>query len=302
MGGQTGGGAVAGIGPIRLPAPGVLAHARRPHRIVKRRAKKGLLNSEQVERAVGDLPDWYARAELVAALDSRAVPQSRLNRVLFDRLNDPVSDVAVSAAVHLGLQETAVDACTPMHVSAGPALAAFGVLEGEAKRACGIRQAFERLLGGRTPLVDWQRYFGRTYRRAEVLPVRWSGYLMDPTAWVNAMDVFCDWLVDALFRNDPSIGRYELGKIGSVLNATDRFPQTYPRVFKLAAGIHDKRGESDLSHPKKQKGNTLLRPTSRIPYQYLKTARKLVRAALTELAAKWPVAQPAARRAGRGRP
>lgn len=254
--------------------------------------KRDLITTDEIERAVCDLPDWYARAELVAALDSRAVPQPRLNTVLFDRLNDGVSDVAVAAAVHLGLQETAVDANTPMHVSAGPALAAFGVLEGEAKRACGIHHAFERLLGGRPPLVDWPRFFGRTYRRAEVQAVRCSGYLMDPTAWVNAMDVFCDWLVDALFRHDPFIGRYELGKIGSVLNAAGRFAHAYPRVFKLAAGIHDKRGESDLSHPKKRKGNIHIRPTSRIPHQYFKTAKKLVRAALTELAAKWPIAQP----------
>jgi retron-type reverse transcriptase len=249
--------------------------------------KRGLIGGHEAKKAVADLPEWYARAELVTALDSRAIPQPELNQVLFGRLNDPVSDVAVAAAVHLGLQGTLVDAAVSMHIAAGPVLSAFGVLDGEVSRACGIAHAFERLLGEKPHAVDWKRFFGKSYRHAEIKAVRWSGYLTDATAWVNLMDVFCDLLLDALYRNEPSLGNYTLGRIGSVLSAGGRLQRAYPRVFKLAHEIHEKRGESDLSHPKKRSGNTYIKPTSFIKYSYFKTARNLVRAALAELGLKW---------------
>ncbi len=256
--------------------------------------QRQLLTSDQVARAATDLPEWYARAEMVTALNSHTLPQPRLNELLFNRLNDPVSDVAIAAAVHLGLQGTVVDGTTPMHVTAGPVLSAFGVLSGDAKRACGISHAFERLLGVKPPAVDWPFFFGKTYRRAESQAVRWSGYLSDATAWVNGMDVFCDWLLDALYRNDTTIrGTYTLNGIGSVLGAGSPLSRAYPKVFKLAHDVHEKRGESDLSHPKKRRGNTYIRPTSFIRYGFFRVARGLVREALVELATKWPVTQSA---------
>jgi hypothetical protein len=260
--------------------------------------KRGLFTPEQIDAAASDLQEWYARAELVVALDSRAIPQPGLNATLFGRLNDPVSDVAIAAAVHLGLQETSVDAQLPMHSAAGPVLSAFGSLEGEVKRACGITHAFERLLGVKPPPVDWKRLFGKTYRRAEIQAVRWSGYLSDATAWVNGTDVFCDWLLDALYRKDGTIpGVYKLGNIGSVLGPGSPLQKAYPKVFEFAREIHEKRSESDLSHPKKRKGKVDIKPTSYILFSYFRTAKRLAAAALVELAAKWPVVIPAARRA-----
>jgi hypothetical protein len=258
--------------------------------------KRGLLTSGQAEKAVNELPEWYTRAELTAALDSRAIPQPGLNDVLYSRLNDPVSDVAIAAAAHLGVQETIVNANTPMHVAAGPVLSAFAALDGDARRACGITHGFERFLGGKPPEVDWVRFFGRTYRQAETQAVRWSGYLTDATAWVNCMDVFCDWMLEALYRADPMIrGVYKLGSIGSVLQPGSPLAAAYPKVFKLAYDIHDKRLSSDLSHPKKRKGNTYTKPTSYIKFHYFRLAKKLVLEALTELASKWPLAEPVSR-------
>ena len=258
--------------------------------------RRGLLNAGQVVKAVTDLPEWYARAELVDALDSRTLPQPGLTETLRARLNDPVSDVAISAAVHLGLQETTIDANTKMHPTAGPVLSAFGILSGSVKRPCGIAHAFERLFKAEPPGVDWAAFFGKNYRRAEIQAVRWSGYLADATAWVNGMDVFLDWMLEALYRNDSSIrGTYKLGSIGSVLGSGSPLSLAYPKVFALAHDIHERRGESDLSHPKKRKGTVYLRPTSFIRYRYFITAKKLALEALKELAWKWPTTQPAPR-------
>jgi hypothetical protein len=40
----------------------------------------------------------------------------------------------------------------------------------------------------------------------------------DISAWVNAMDVFDDLLLNALYTHDSSLGKYTLGQIGSVLH------------------------------------------------------------------------------------
>jgi hypothetical protein len=153
-----------------------------------------------------------------------------------------------------------------------------------------VARAFERLLKKKPPQVDWPTFFGRTYRQAEIQAVRWSGYLADATAWVNGMDVFCDRLLDALFRADPSIGNYALGTIGSVLNTpTSRFAVKYPKTYQLVNDIHARRGESDLSHAKKRKGKVYLKSTSYIRHRYFTTARKLVSDALGEMAISWPV-------------
>jgi hypothetical protein len=81
--------------------------------------------------------------------------------VLFSCLNDPVSDVAIAAAAPLGLQETTVDANTPMHVAAAPVLSAFGCLRVTPAERAGSH-TFDRLLGGKSPAVGWARFFGRT--------------------------------------------------------------------------------------------------------------------------------------------
>lgn len=105
------------------------------------------------------------------------------------------------------------------------------------------------------------------------------------------MDVFLDWLLDALFRTDPSIsGSYKMGAIGAVLGPNSPLSKAYPKVFALAHDIHERRGESDLSRVKKRKGNVYLRPTSFIRFRYFATARKLAREALGELVEKWRLA------------
>ena len=77
---------------------------------------------------------------------------------------------------------------------------------------CGINQSLIRML--RTvPVVNWRRFFQRDYRRVEQQVVCIAGYHdTDVTSWVNAMDVFNDWLLNALHRNDPSIGKYNSRK------------------------------------------------------------------------------------------
>lgn len=103
----------------------------------------------------------------------------------------------------------------------------------------------------------------------------------DITAWVNAMDVFDDWLLEALYDQDKSLGIYSA--IGSVIDAK-RLVQNYPNVQAMVKSVHEKRYVSALSHAKEKRTG---RPTQPIKFAYLKTAKPLARAAIIELAAKW---------------
>jgi hypothetical protein len=137
--------------------------------------------------------------------------------------------------------------------------------------------------------MDWRRFFGRDYRSAERQAVLCSGRAQaDITAWVNAMDVFNDWLVKALFRRDKTLGSgYTIGKLGSMMHQVN-FKTSYPAVQALVVEIHEKRGESSLSHPVKKKGAVIVKRTRLIPYRYIFRAKKYVRKALMELAAVFP--------------
>ena len=103
------------------------------------------------------------------------------------------------------------------------------------------------------------------------------------TAFVNASDVFNDRLLSCLYGHDATLGTYTLGQIGSVLSSV-RLRTRYPAVSQLCNGIHNERLKSSLSHPTVK---TTGRPTSRIPYRYVHTAKRLYSRAISELEFMW---------------
>jgi hypothetical protein len=128
--------------------------------------------------------------------------------------------------------------------------------------------------------IDWRRLFGKDYRSVERQIVQCRAYAdTNPTAWVNAMDVFNDWLLIALYKRDPALGAYTPGKVGSIMGST-RLKSSYPRVLTFVQSVHNKRYESSLSHAKIKKSG---RATAPIRFQYLKTGRRLLRNAVSEL-------------------
>ncbi len=137
---------------------------------------------------------------------------------------------------------------------------------------------------GKVPAIKWKSVFKKDYAQAERQAVMCRAKAdTDVSAWVNATDVFDDLLLNALYRHDTSLGKYTLGKIGSVLNG-GRLQKAYPAIYALVEDMHARRLESALSHPTVRKTG---HPTKLIKYGYLKKAKSLIRAALAELAAKW---------------
>jgi hypothetical protein len=246
-----------------------------------------LLTASQVARKIREKSPWWTRAELLGVLDRAAIARPLRDELLNECLRDPISDVAVAAAVRLAIPVGSKVSVPPRQVQTGAArvLEAFRMVPKGAGAVCGIERYFQKLLQGTPPAMDWKRFFGRDYRSAERQAVLCSGLAqVNVTAWVNATDVFNDWLLSALFRRDKTLGStYTIGKLGSMMHQGN-LKTTYPAVQALVVEIHEKRGESSLSHPVKKKGAVIVKRAGLIRYGYIFRAKKYVRMALAELA------------------
>lgn len=157
----------------------------------------------------------------------------------------------------------------------------LGMVQRSTAAHCGINTALAKM-DNRIPTANWKKLFDTRYSQAElqiIETVAASG--VNITGFVNLLDVFDDLLVDAVYRADPSIGSYTLGKIGSALNApTGRFAVKYPKTYALAREVHDRRYESMASHPLIK---TTGRPTKKISFKFLPTVKRLLRECVAEL-------------------
>lgn len=225
---------------------------------------------------------WWVSAHIFRALDEQYPGTSTGNRIANEAIRIGKPDVAIAAAWYLATTGlTLTGSKREISPSAKCVLREFGLLSRGVPGICGIHQSLERLCG-RTPDIDWRRFFGPTYRRAEkqMIACR-ANSETSASAWVMALDVFNDWLLDGVYRKDPSIGTYTLGKIGSVLQST-RLRAKYPSLLAYVSEIHEKRLESNLAHPLVRRTG---RPTKYIRFRYVRESKVLLRAAIREIAA-----------------
>jgi len=251
--------------------------------------RRDLIARRFISARVKKLPAWWAQGEILAAIGKSCMSEQAATALLNEYLQASVSDVAVAAAVNIAKEKIAVTAKAPeMQRSAACVLECFNLIRRGAVRFCGIRRFFERLLDGESYEIDWKKIFGRKYRRVDRQSVWCRAFAQtDITAWVNAMDVFNDFLLDALCKHDPLLPKYTLGGVGSILSCT-RLLTEYPAVTALVMEIHEKRSNSALSHSVKTRGKArvVVGATGRIKFSYINRAKKFVRAAVRELAAK----------------
>src|SRR5205823_2050056 len=151
--------------------------------------------------------EWWARAELVAALEDQFIGKPSLEALVNAKLEDKVSDVAVAAAVLVSERAIAVTAPrAAIHPLAARVLEALGVVPNAAAAVCGVEVSMSRLLGRTLPRIDWKAVFGLHYVQAERQALWCRAYAeTDITAWVNAMDVFNDWLLQGLYAHDATL-------------------------------------------------------------------------------------------------
>jgi hypothetical protein len=201
-----------------------------------------------------------------------------------DGIRDRFDDVALAAAGALASNGLIVAGpLKSLNLAAARALRQLGIISRLPKGVDSVERSLGRLVGQATG-VNWRAVFGRNYKQAEKQAVFCRALAdTDATAFVNAADVFNDLLLSRLYRHDPKLGTYALGGIGSILTST-RLKKRYPCMFALVSDVHEQRYVSSLSHAKARRTG---KPTGRIKFKYLKTAKRVMRKAFTELAANW---------------
>jgi hypothetical protein len=215
-------------------------------------------------------------------LSDRSFGQPSFAWLVNRTVRDHSFEVAMAAASLI--QKEGIAIARPMkgiHPNAARILRELGIIQRARLEPCGIHVYFKRLVG-RTPEIRWRALFGPNHRQAESQAILCRACAeTNITAWVNAMDVFDDLLLSALYGQDVSLGAYSA--LGSVIDSK-RLAHNYPNVQAMAKSVHEKRYASALSHARERRTG---RPTETIKFAYLKTAKPLVRAAILELATKW---------------
>lgn len=243
------------------------------------------LNYNQKQTLVG-FNNWWVRSNIVSCLREDFIGRPSYETLINKLLRDKVSDVCIVASdccieYGLALHKPTSDINRLAQIS----LKKTGYLGQVSAKDYFIHDAIVNILGYKTNPIDWKKILGKRYK--ELLPkiVRWNGYVQtDPTALVNITDTINDSLLDILFSHDGEIGNYQHGHIGSVLIANSKFAKKYPDLFIAVKDIHDKRLESDLSHPKVKSTG---KPTKFVKYKELEPLFKALSKGYLELWSNW---------------
>lgn len=245
--------------------------------------RTGRLTPHQLVYVCKAARSWWTRATLIDNMELKYVGVSTLERIFQHGIKDKARDVALAAGWKAYVDGVTLTGQRNHWNSSGAILLReVGVIQRSTASYCGIEKSFQRL-DPKIPKISWRRLFGGHYDQAERQVVEIVALsATNITAFVNALDVFNDLLLDSLFAVDATVGSYTLGRIGSVLDSSSsRFATKFPANFALVKTVHDARYMSMYSHPRVGK---TAKPTKKIHYQFLGKARLLLRNAVQELA------------------
>lgn len=244
--------------------------------------KRNRLTYAQTKYACQRVKAWWPRAQLVAALDDENIGMPSYAALINDGLRDDSSEVALAAA--LAVVNKNVEVQPPMRTlnkSAAEFLKQFDIIRRGPPSQCGINASLSRMIAD-LPDVNWRALFGADYPKAERQMVLCRALsTTNVSAWVNAFDVFDDWMLVAIYRQRPGLGMYT--GLASALPSV-RLRAAFPRVHGLVTSVHEKRYGSPLSHARERRTG---RATAPIKWNYLNQAKKLLRSAVHELSRDW---------------
>lgn len=227
---------------------------------------------------------WWLQMRIHFGMDWDAVSTGQQTDWLNQTMRSKHADVAISAAWLCGY--FGIPPARPtkdIHPLAKLMLKEHGLMRRANSSVCGIRLAISEMTDQDVP-IQWRKFFGKAYKRAEAQITTCKGYFKtDPSAWVNAIDVFVDLLLDSLHRHQPALGGYTLGRAGSTLDNPVRLRAAYPAVTAMAIQFHHKRLESNLSHAIVRKTK---KPTKSVKFKWLRAGARALLKGIQELDAK----------------
>lgn len=244
---------------------------------------EGHLTMAQMRYGFRSQLSWWLQMRLHFGMDWRAITAGQRSDWLNQTMKSKHADVAISAAWLCGYFGIPPERPTrDIHPLAKLMLKEHGLMRRANSSVCGIRLAVTEMTGQDIP-IRWRKFFGKAYKRAEAQITTCKGYFKtDPSAWVNAIDVFNDLWLETLYRRDPALGSYTLGNIGGVLSST-RLKADYPAIARLANEIHEMRLQSNLSHAVVKKTK---KPTKPIKFKWLQAGARTFRRGVHELHGK----------------
>jgi hypothetical protein len=243
--------------------------------------RTGHLTRNQVIYVCKSARSWWTRATLVNNLKSNKIGAATHDRIVQQGIMDDSHDVALAAGWKTFVDDVSVPSQKRQFNPSGAILLKeLGVIKRRTAGYCGIDHALKKL-DPKISKVKWKKLMGKKYPQAEKQAIEVAALSgTNITAFVNALDVFNDLLLDALFNVDTTIGKYTLGKIGSSLATSSRFAIKYPAIFALANEVHETRYQSMYSHPRV---GITSKPTKKINYRFLGKAKGLLKTAVNQL-------------------
>lgn len=246
--------------------------------------EEGVLTWDKT-RALFGASNWWIKSYMLDYVRHDLVGIPTYESLINELLRDESFDVAVVAAEKAIVNN--LNIYTPrrdIQKNAQLPLKDAGLIGTVYKDTSHISRLMATTLDSPIADVDWNVILGRQYRNVLRKVVRWYGYCQtDPTAWVQITDTINDQILDALFSHSPLLGQYTLGNIGGVLGP-GRFKTHYPYLYRATLTIHNKRLESDLSHPIVRKTGRITRP---IEFREMKPLKRLLVDGYLELWSQW---------------
>lgn len=241
--------------------------------------EKHLTTAQMRYAFISNIPPWL-KMRLHFGMQWDAINAAQRYSWLNKTLRSSHADVALSAAWLCGMLGVKPEAPTKdINPLAKLMLKEWGLMRRADSNICGIRLAIKEITGHDIQ-VKWKKFFGKTYKQAEAQMIACKGYFKaDPSAWVNATDVFNDLWLAALYKHDKSLGKYALGTIGSVVGST-RLKSHFPAIQQMVEKVHEKRLESALSHAEVR---TTKKATKPIKFKWLRPGAKLLLKGVQEL-------------------
>ena len=238
----------------------------------------------QMETACQSKKHWWTSAHITLALNDKLIGGPSLESTVNKLLRADSDETALAAAYLTFSQDLSVfSPKSNLNRTAAKILKDLGIIKRATSQVCGIQTSLERMAGANEK-VNWKSFFGSDYKKVESQIVVCRALAeTNITAWINAFDVFNDWLLINLYRNDSTLGHYTPGSIGSVMNSK-RLRMKYPGVQAMIEKIHLKRYESNLSHAKQRRTG---RATGIIKFSFFRVAKPLIQNAVIEISKKW---------------
>jgi hypothetical protein len=160
------------------------------------------------------------------------------------------SDVALSAAylcinndLKITVKKKDINAIAQLPLSK------LGKIKAPISRKSTIGDSLEIIFKKKFDECNWKNFLNNMHSKCESQLFMCRSYVQtDASAYFNQLDVFNDLLLDNLYKKEPHLGIYTLGRIGSVLLSV-KLSASYPKFFNLCKTVHELRLKSELSHP-----------------------------------------------------